>query len=76
MFMAGNINHADFEPAGKCKPGKAEFNGHFPGFFFRQTVRVNACQGMNQCRLPVVDVTGSADDKQGFNSKFYISFQD
>jgi hypothetical protein len=64
--MAGHVNNTDFHATGEGKPGKAEFDGHFPGFFFRQTVRVNTCQSVNQRGFTVVNMTGCADDEQCF----------
>ena len=42
--------------------GKAYVNGDAARFFFFEAVGVNACEGFDQRRLPVIDVPGGADD--------------
>ena len=68
--MAGNIDYADFKTARECKPGKTEFNGHLAGFFFRQPVGIDAGEGMHQCGLTMIDMTGGTDNEQGIDSRF------
>jgi len=55
--MPRDIDDAGLAAAGEFDPGKAQVDGHLALFFFRQPVRVNTCEGENQRRFAVVDMS-------------------
>jgi len=68
--MAGNINDADFETGGEGKPGKASSMVISLAFFLTDG-RGRCCQGMNQRRFPMVDMTGSANENMADSKSKY-----
>ena len=60
-LVARNIDNPNLKITG-LEMRKPEVNRNPAGFFFRQTIRVNAGQLSDQPGLPVVNVPGRADD--------------
>ena len=60
-LVSGNINKADAHIA-KIKVGKAEIDCDAALLLFRQTIRIGAGQRAYQGALPVIDMSGRAND--------------
>src|SRR5579884_3964608 len=78
-LVSGHINDADLAPVRQLQPRKAQVNGHAAFFFFRQSIRINSCQGLYQRRFAVIDMPCGAYtthmfmylDKRKMNGFYY-----
>ena len=65
-LVTGDIDEAQPNPAaigsGEFEVGKPNVNRDAAPFFFFEAVGINAGQGFHQRRLPVIDMSGRADD--------------
>src|SRR5262249_28299583 len=61
-LVAGDVDDFDGEAVGLFEEGKAEVDGDATRLLFRQAVRVDAGQRLDERGLAVVDVAGGADD--------------
>ena len=60
--MPWNVNDAELEVA-EIEGGEADVDGDAALLLLRQAVTVNACQGLDQCGLAMVDVAGSTQNQ-------------
>ena len=60
--MAGNVHNAGLGAVRPVQVGKAQLDGDAPLLFLLKPVGFNACQGLDQQGLAVVNVTGGTDD--------------
>jgi len=61
-LVARDVDDRDLDAVRQSQPGKAQVDCHATLFFFLQTIRIDAGQGVDQRRLAMVDVAGRADD--------------
>src|SRR2546423_6198217 len=57
-FVARDVDDADLPAGRELEPGEAQVDGETPALLLLEAVRVDAGQGLDECALAVVDVTG------------------
>ena len=58
FFVSGDIYNCN----GLIQVCKPQIDGHSPRFFFSEAIRIRAGEGLDQGRLPVVNMTGCTDN--------------
>ena len=62
LFVARHVHDARLGTVGPVQVGKAQVDGDAPALFLRQTVGVDAGEGLDKHGFAVVYVSGGADD--------------
>ena len=62
FFMSWDVYDAGLRAVLEIQMGKTRLNGEPSGLFLRQSVRIDAGQGSDQLRFPVVHMSGSTND--------------
>ena len=61
LLVSGHVHDRDAAYLGKIDVGKADVDGHSPGFFLGEPICVDAGQRLNQGSLAMIDMARGAD---------------
>jgi hypothetical protein len=76
LFMTGDIDNANEEVIAETVMGKTKLRGNAPFLFLFEPVTIDAGQGLNERRFPMVDMPCCTDNDLFHSISNYTIFSD